>query len=72
MDKGDWRPPCVGVGQRGVNLHELLLHHGDGVPCVGAHAGCSRPWRDSSRLFPLCCSGPLPTQSGDRRNYAPI
>jgi hypothetical protein len=31
---------------------DLLL--GDGVPCVGAHAGCSQSTRGSMHLFPLC------------------
>jgi hypothetical protein len=38
----------------GLDLRELLLHRGDGVPCVGAHAGCSQSRQGSMHLFPFC------------------
>ena len=35
----------------GLDLRDLLPHRGDGVPCVGAHAGCSRSRRGSMHLY---------------------
>lgn len=45
----------------GLDLRELLLHRGDGEPCVRAHAGCSRSRRGSMHLhgfhfFVLSCA----------------
>jgi hypothetical protein len=34
-------------GRGGVDIRELLLHRGDGGPCVGAHAVCLRTWQGS-------------------------
>jgi hypothetical protein len=39
-------------GGKGRDIREQLLHRGDGVPCVGARAACSRSWPDSKHLFP--------------------
>jgi hypothetical protein len=38
----------------GLDLRELLLHRGDGEPCVGAHAGYSRSRKGSTDLLSLC------------------
>jgi hypothetical protein len=40
--------------EMGLDLRDLLLHRGDGVPCVDALADRSRSRLGSMHLFPFC------------------
>jgi hypothetical protein len=40
-------------GAEGGDLREQLLHHGDGVPCVGVRAACSPRRLDSKHLISI-------------------
>ena len=53
-------------------LRELLLHRGDDVPCVRAHAGCSRSRRGSMHLQTvILCSAQRPVMIPDKGRARP-
>ena len=58
-----WSSGADGEGTE-RDIREQLLLRGDGVPCVGARAACSRSWPDSKHLFPFPV---LSIAIGDRR-----